>query len=156
MNARGFPLLGLLVALAILGIAVVACIQGFAQGLRLLKLAGDHQDAMLLADEKLREAGTPSAEGRDEGTSERFAWTRSIARVATPELVTVTRPARWSVYQIDVEVRWDERRAVHLTTLRTVPDTPPPSAARPGQTGRPAGTTGTTGTATTPRAPGRP
>ena len=45
----GFTLLEVIVALAILSLAVVAAIQGFAQGLRLLKLAGDHQRAMLLA-----------------------------------------------------------------------------------------------------------
>ena len=53
MNARGFTLLEVLVALAILGVAVVASIQGFAQGLRLLKLAGDHQDAMMVADPRM-------------------------------------------------------------------------------------------------------
>src|SRR6267143_1143660 len=41
----GFTLLEVLVAFAILSVAVVALIQGFAQGLRLLKVAGDHQQA---------------------------------------------------------------------------------------------------------------
>ena len=134
MNARGFTLLEVLVALAILGVAVVASIQGFAQGLRLLKLAGDHQDAMLVADEKLREVVDPS-EGSEEGTETRFRWKRTIVRVATPELTTATQQAPavtqqapgtaqqapvaalqtpWSVYQIDVHVEWDEKRAVHL------------------------------------------
>ena len=56
----GFTLIEVLVALAILSIAVVASIQGFAQGLRLLKLAGDHQHAMLLADQKMREVVDPA------------------------------------------------------------------------------------------------
>ena len=47
-RAAGFTLIEVLVALAILSLAVVASIQGFAQGLRLLRLAGDHQQAMLL------------------------------------------------------------------------------------------------------------
>src|SRR3989442_9387407 len=51
-TTAGFTLLEVLVALAILSIAVVASIQGFAQGLRLLKLAGDHQQATLIADQK--------------------------------------------------------------------------------------------------------
>src|SRR6266571_2761381 len=66
----GFTLLEVIVALAILSLAVVAAIQGFAQGLRLLKLAGDHQRAMLLADEKAREVVDPE-EGREPGRGPR-------------------------------------------------------------------------------------
>ena len=59
---RGFTLLEVLVALAILGLAVVAVIQGFAQGLRLLKLSGDHQRAVLVADQKIREVLAPESQ----------------------------------------------------------------------------------------------
>ena len=62
----GFTLLEVLVAFAILSVAVVAVIQGFAQGLRLLKVAGDHQRAVLLADQKAREVVMP-VEGYDQG-----------------------------------------------------------------------------------------
>jgi general secretion pathway protein I len=136
MNARGFTLLEVLVALAILGVAVVASIQGFAQGLRLLKLAGDHQDAMLVADEKLREVIAP-VEGSDEGTETRFHWTRKVVRVPTPELGDATRPAGWSVYQIDVHVQWDERREVHLATLRTLSNAATSQLTTPTQPGQP-------------------
>ena len=132
MNARGFTLLEVLVALAILGVAVVACIQGFAGGLRLLKLSGDHQEAMLIADQKVREVVTPE-ETREDGTADRFQWTRTVSRVETPELRDIARPLPWTVYQIDVRVRWDERREVQLTTLRTVPDVAPGQPA-PGAT----------------------
>ena len=154
MNHRGFTLLEVLVALAILGVAVVASIQGFAQGLRLLKLAGDHQDAMLIADQKLREVTAPQ-EGRDEGTEDRFTWSRTIARVPAPELaVTPTRRIAWNVYQVNVEVRWDPQRRVELTTLRTLPDLPQGQTTSniPGTTPAP-GTTPTPGIGTTP-APG--
>ena len=118
-NARGFTLLEVLVALAILGVAVVASIQGFAQGLRLLKLAGDHQDAMMIADQKLREVVTPS-EGKDDGTETRFRWRRTITRVVQ-ETPPTTTPIPWTLYQIDVHVAWDEQREVYLATLRAVP-----------------------------------
>lgn len=124
----GFTLLEVLIALAILGLAVVASIQGFAQGLRLLKLAGDHQHAMLLADQKAREVVTP-VEGREQGTEGAFAWERTIFPVPTPELAALGTPPRWRVYQIAVQVRWDERRQVEVTTLRTTGATP---AAPPG------------------------
>jgi general secretion pathway protein I len=123
-DARGFTLLEVLVALAILCLAVVASIQGFAQGLRLLKLAGDHQQAMLLADEKAREMVAP-VPGREEGTDGAFSWAREVKAVEAPELTSVTGANPWHVYQIAVRVRWGESRQVELTTLRTVP--PPKS-----------------------------
>ena len=117
---EGFTLLEVLVALAILSLAVVAAIQGFAQGLRLLKLAGDHQRATLIADQKAREVVEPS-EGREHGTEGRFTWERTTTLVETPELQTAGILARWRVYQIAVRVSWDDRRQVTIETLRTVP-----------------------------------
>ena len=144
----GFTLLEVIVALAILGTAVVASIQGFAGGLRLLKLAGDHQQAILLADQKLREV-TVFEDGKEEGTEGPFTWERTIEAQAAPETRTVsnlpgviptqnpttspvaTTPGvtpgtttasgepRWKVYRVDVKVRWGERRSVELATLRT-------------------------------------
>jgi general secretion pathway protein I len=146
VNARGFTLLEVLVALAILGVAVVASIQGFAQGLRLLKLAGDHQEAMLVADQKLREVVTPE-EGRDEGTETHFQWTRTIERVPTPELSDIARPAPWTVYRIEVHVRWDEHRDIHLATLRTVTNLPASQAETQARTQAGTPTTGRTGAA---------
>jgi hypothetical protein len=75
--------------MAILGVAIVASIQGFAAGLRLLKLSGEHQHAMLVADQKLREPVTLE-EGRETGTDGALTWERAISVVATPEL---TAPA---------------------------------------------------------------
>ena len=157
MNARGFTLLEVLVALAILGVAVVASIQGFAQGLRLLKLAGDHQDAMLLADQKLREVTEP-VEGREEGTEARFQWVRTVTTVPMPEVENNARATRWRAFEVDVRVRWDEKREVQLSTLRTVvPDNVfttviPGQPATPAQPGQPT----TPGTPTTPGAPATP
>jgi len=150
VNTRGFTLLEVLVALAILGVAVVASIQGFAQGLRLLKLSGDHQEATMLADQKMREVVVP-VEGREEGTDTRFQWIRTVAKVPTTEVVPLAgqstqQSARWNLYQIDVQVRWDEKREVHLSTMRTAPE----NAVPPGENA-PA-----TGTPTNPVAPSVP
>ncbi len=131
-STRGFTLLEVLVALAILGVAVVASIQGFAAGLRLLKLAGDHQHAMLVADQKLREVMKP-AEGHQDGIEGAFTWERTTSVVPAPELAGATGPM-WRVYRIDVRVRW-EKRSVELATLRTVAlattGAPPTTGARP-------------------------
>lgn len=124
MTARGFTLLEVLVALAILSLTVVVSIQAFAQGLRLLKLSGDHQTAMLIADLKAREVTTPK-EGREDGTEGAFSWERTIKVVPSPDLDVVGRTAKWHVYEIDVKVKWGERnlRTVELATLRTLVDT---------------------------------
>ena len=116
----GFTLLEVLVALAILSLAVVASIQAFAQGLRLLKLAGDHQHATLLADEKMREV-VDVQEGRDEGTEGRLRWERTTRVIETPDLTPADGPRRGTVYEIDVRVTWDVRRQVEIRTLRLVP-----------------------------------
>jgi general secretion pathway protein I len=131
----GFTLVEVLVAFAILSLTVVVAVQGFAQGLRLLKLSGDHQRAILIADQKAREIVTPR-EGRDEGTEGNYTWARTIKEVPAPELETVpgattTRSARWHVFEIDVQVAWGEsRRTVGVTTLRTVSEAEQQEAAR--------------------------
>jgi general secretion pathway protein I len=148
----GFTLLEVLVALAILSLAVVASIQGFAQGLRLLKLAGDHQQAMLLADQKVREV-VEVKEGHDEGTEGRLRWERTTRPLETPDLISLGGQPRGRVYEIDVRVHWDPQRQVEIRTLRMVPpaitqggipalqgSAPTPQIGTPTAPGRPPGT----------------
>lgn len=126
----GFTLVEVLVAFVVLSLTVVVAVQGFAQGLRLLKLSGDHQRAILIADQKAREVVTPK-EGREEGTEGAFAWARTIRPLPTPELEAPGRPAQWHMYEIDVQVGWGEgRRTVAVTTLRTIAETEEQEAAR--------------------------
>ncbi len=119
----------MLIAFAILSLTIIVAVQGFAQGLRLLKLSGDHQRAILIADQKVREVVVPK-EGREEGTEGAFTWERVIKPVAAPDLETPGRTAKWHVYEISVSVAWGEqKRAVSVTTLRTVSDTDQQQAA---------------------------
>jgi type II secretion system protein I len=115
----GFTLIEVLVALAILSLAVVASIQGFAQGLRLLKLAGDHQQAILLADQKMREIVEPK-EGREQGTEGSLGWERTTRLIATPDLTSAAGTLLGQVYEIDVRVAWEPKRQVEVRTLRMV------------------------------------
>jgi general secretion pathway protein I len=116
----GFTLLEVLVAFAILSLTVVVAIQGFAQNLRLLKLSGDHQQAVLLADQKAREVLLP-AEGTESGTEGVFTWQRVTREVPAPELTPAGQLPKWHVFEITVQVAWGEqRRAVAVTALRTV------------------------------------
>ena len=116
----GFTLLEVLVALAILSFAVVVSIQAFAGGLRLLKLSGEHQEAMLIADQKAREIVSPTSGGVETGTEGAYAWEREVKIVATPDLDVEGRSVKWRVWEIDVRVRWGDHRQVSLSTLRTV------------------------------------
>jgi general secretion pathway protein I len=126
----GFTLLEVLVAFAILSLTVVVAVQGFAQGLRLLKLSGDHQSAILIADQKAREVVMPK-EGHENGTEGAYTWERTIKELPAPELDVPGRAARWHVYQIDVQVAWgDGKRTVGISTLRTVSDADQQEAAR--------------------------
>jgi general secretion pathway protein I len=126
----GFTLVEVLVAFAVLSITVIVAVQGFAQGLRLLKLSGDHQRAILVADQKAREVVMPK-EGREEGTEGDYTWARTIRPLPAPELDVPGRPARWTFYEIDVQVAWgDGRRTVGVRTLRTVSEAERQEATR--------------------------
>src|SRR5262249_13077877 len=117
-NQDGFTLLEVLIAFAILSVAVVAVIQGFSQGLRLLKTAGEHQQAVLLADQKTREMVIP-IEGRDQGKEGNFDWERTVSVVPAPDLTRTAATAKWHVYRIEVKVTWGEKRGVEIVSMRT-------------------------------------
>lgn len=147
----GFTLIEVLVALAILSVAVVASIQGFAQGLRLLKLSGDHQQAMLLADQKIREV-VEFKEGNDDGVEGRMRWERTLRSLDTPDLAPAGGVPRGRVYQLDVRVSWDAQRHVEIRTLRMVP-TELSEATVPTTPGTTPGTQGTKPTGAKPTGP---
>jgi type II secretion system protein I len=157
----GFTLIEVLVALAILSIAVVASIQGFAQGLRLLKLSGDHQHAMLLADQKVREV-VELKEGRDAGTEGWLRWERTMRPLEIQQLPPPggTPPGR--MWEIDVRVLWDAQRQVELRTLRLAPPpntvqvTTPGSPTTPSGAPAPGGAANPFGTAPGSTSSGRP
>jgi general secretion pathway protein I len=144
LGQQGFTLLEVLIAFAILSVAVVAVIQGFAQGLRLLKTAGDHQQAVLLADQKTRELVIP-VEGRDQGKEGSYDWERVVTVVPAPDLARTQATNKWRVYRIDVKVNWGDKRGVEIVSLRTSAETP--------NTGTPTSTVVTTPSGA-PRTPG--
>jgi general secretion pathway protein I len=115
---RGFTLLEVLVALAILSIAIVVMLQLFAQGLRLLKVAGDYQHAALLADQKAREVESVR-EGVESGQEGEFRWERRATVVPVSEDLTVLSLTPVRLFRVSVEVRWSGNRSVEVATLRT-------------------------------------
>jgi hypothetical protein len=113
-----------MVALAILGIAVVTVIQLFSQSLRLLKLSGDHQQAVLLADQKAREL-TTIAEGTEQGQEREFSWERRVTKTPVPEELAAAGSAPLRIFQVSVLVRWSANRQVEVATYRTARESLP-------------------------------
>jgi general secretion pathway protein I len=114
--AAGFTLLEVMIAMAILGLAVVASIQLVSQSLRLLKLSGDHQQAAVLADRLVRET-PPGQIEPEEGVEGPFAWARRVTAVSLPKEFVEAEPAAPGIATVEVSVRWGGR-VFELRTLR--------------------------------------
>ena len=127
----GFTLLEVLVAVVILSVAVVTLIQLASQGLRLLKLSSDYQEAVLLADRVAR-AGEASIEGVETGQEGRFNWERRARLVAVPDDLAPLEGAPPRLLALSVAVRWGTGRTLELATLRVTPSAPTtPSGSTP-------------------------
>jgi general secretion pathway protein I len=118
----GFTLLEVLVAVVILSVAVVTLVQLASQGLRLLKLSSDYQEATLLADRVAR-AAEASIEGVESGQEGRFSWERRATLVAVPDDLAPVGSASPRLLALSVAVRWGTGRTVEVATLRLAPAT---------------------------------
>jgi general secretion pathway protein I len=109
-SARGFSLLEVVVALAVLALVLGALYPIFSSSARQALLARDYGEAVSLAQSKLADVevlapGVQSGQGTG-----RFRWQRTIEPLASEESAPV-------LYRIAVQVQWGER-AITLTTLR--------------------------------------
>ena len=123
--SRGFTLLEVLVALTILGLAIVTLLQLSSQGLRLLSLSDDYQQAVLVADRVARATDT-LREGVVGGREGRFLWERRVALVPVAEELTPGAGPQPRLYGLSVAVRWGSNRALELASLRAVAEPPEP------------------------------
>ena len=117
--SRGFTLLEVLVALTILALAIVTLMQLSSQGLRLLHLSDDYQQAVLVADRVARSADVLEA-GVQAGREGRFEWERRVALMPVPEELVAGAGPELRLYALTVAVRWGGRRTLELASLRTV------------------------------------
>lgn len=117
---RGFTLIEVLVALAILAIAAVPLFQVFTTGLRSVDVSDRASQALAIAESALARA---DAEGgwrsgtRSGRAGDGFAWDI----VVVPASVERPRDAAGRLYAVTARVRWQARtgeRAVELQTLR--------------------------------------
>ena len=118
----GFTLLEVLIAVVILSVAVVTLVQLASQGLRLLRLSSDYQEAVLLADRVVR-AGDASIEGVETGQEGGFTWERRTTLVAVPDDLAPVGSASPRLLALSVAVRWGTGRTVEVATMRLAPAT---------------------------------
>lgn len=118
----GFTLLEVLVAMVILSVAVVTLIQLASQGLRLLRVSGEHQDAVMLADRLARSADV-SGESVDTGHEGAFAWERRTKLVVVPADPAPVGTDAPRLLALSVAVKWGSGRSVEVSTLRLAQST---------------------------------
>ena len=122
---RGFTLLEVLVALTILAVTVVAFMQLSSQGLRLLHLSDDYQQAVAMAD-RVALTNDVIEVGAETGREGRFQWERRVSLVPMPEELTPGTGPHLRLYALSVAVRWGRNRTLELASLRAVAETSRP------------------------------
>jgi len=125
LNQNGFSLLEVLVAFSILSLALAALFTLFGTGVRSTAVARDYQQALVVAEARLAFLQGVNAQQLPQENSQGVApggytWRSEVTPLEqeTPAVSGVT------LYQLAVQVRWDEggqQRQLGLTTLRLGP-----------------------------------
>jgi hypothetical protein len=112
----------------------------------LLKVSGDHQQAVQIADRIARDtlidaANVPTEPVVETGEEGSYAWERRIVRLPLPEDIEPATPAPGKelpgLYTVSVAVRWGRDHMVEVATLRApVPVTAAPAAGAEQQGGQ--------------------
>ncbi len=126
---RGFTLIEVLVAFAILALALGVLLQVFSTGLRNARVSEAYTTATLLAESKLAQVGIedPLVEGQSVGRfDDRFRWLIEVRpyQESEPDAAPEREGLPVRAYEVVVTVSWDEvhdKRSVSLTTLRLAP-----------------------------------
>lgn len=117
---KGFTLLEILVAIAILAISLTVILQLFSGGLRSTRVSDRYSRGVFHAREKMEEI---LVEDRlDEGTREgefddAYKWRTRIVRMVPPEEEEKKLP--FDVYEITVEVVWHEGKGEKQFEIQT-------------------------------------
>lgn len=121
-SSKGFTLLEILVALAILATAVTIIFQLFSASLRNISVSEDVVAASVRAEAKIREVLSKeelSADSWTEETNDGYKFAVNI----TEALQQKTDSLPLQVLQIDVAITWiknSKERSLHLKTFKTV------------------------------------
>lgn len=121
---RGFSLLEILVAFAIMGIFLGVLLQAFSGSLRNADLTGDYAAAYAVARGQLARAGTevPLENAESTGETGRFNWMTRIAPYEIDREGIGESQGRVELFEVVVTVSWisgSRQREVRLATLRS-------------------------------------
>lgn len=121
-QARGFTLLEVLIAFAILALAMTALMQTFGSGMRGVEASERHLTAALMARSLLDRVGhdIPLEPGEIKGASGLFAWTVSVRPAASTDRQT-SDELTVIPYAVLVTVGWPGSRAITLESYRLAP-----------------------------------
>jgi general secretion pathway protein I len=130
---RGFTLLEVLVALAIMAIATTLVIQLFSADLRAIARSGDMTSAAVRGDSRIREVlAEPSLEEntRSEETADGYRMDIVVSEVMKPR--TDTLPVK--LMEVELTIRWIEgmkERSLRLKTQKMINKVAPPGKGAP-------------------------
>jgi len=135
VRSRGFTLIEIAVAMAILGVAVVSALQVFGSSVQVARVAGRKSEAIMHAKalmDSVLWAPELVADVSHGDIGDGFRWDRTI-REAGPDDGIEEADAQGNVYRGDVKlavvtvtVEWDDPSGVKsyaIQTMRIVPDT---------------------------------
>ena len=116
-RSKGFSLLEVMVALAIIGIALVAIFQLYSLNLRTTKKAEDYTKAIFYARSMMDEAFIfvdPSGESTSKDYEDRYAVKRDVS------VKSESDDGKVKVYEIAVTVTWPPSGSFGMKELRSV------------------------------------
>lgn len=110
VNDKGFTLIEVLTAMAVLGISVGLVIALFAGGLRSAGTSQTYSRALLLArykmDEGLVIGGSGLSEGEADGTVLKYKWKRSVSPFYFSDKAEAGGAS--NLYSVEVKVSWKD------------------------------------------------
>jgi general secretion pathway protein I len=130
MKARGFTLIEVLVAVAILGIGLTAILELFSGGLRLGRASEEYTKAVNYARMKMEEMAVKPevAEGVEEGSfDDTFRWQVEVKKVdllPVEDKPDFKLPAHF--FQVQIDVIWksgSKERSTRIESYRTIKPT---------------------------------
>jgi general secretion pathway protein I len=124
-SSRGFSLIEVLFALAVVGLALGATAGLFGNFGVGHAAADDADHAVTLAEDTLAEGGAaaPLAPGVRTGRDGRFSWQLAVTPFADNDT-----PQNFSLYRLEARVAWRDglrERRLSLSTVRLAPAPPP-------------------------------
>jgi len=123
MRQRGFTLIEIVVAMAILGVGLIVIIELFAGGLRLGRTSEEFSKAVSLARMKLEEVSLNPVlqEGSETGEFDKdFRWQVAVKKM---DILPVERPPEFQplveFYRVKVDVLWQSGSKERITGIET-------------------------------------